>query len=124
MTERNQVYQCNVCGNMVEITHIGSGTLVCCEQDMELFSSKSQEEGNEKHLPVVEEADGKLKVKVGSVLHPMEDVHYIEWVELITPERSYMMFLNSGDKPEVEFCFVPTVYTVRAYCNIHGLWKV
>ena len=123
--EKLQVYKCEVCGNIVEMIYVGGGTLVCCNQNMTAFNEKSQDEGNEKHLPVVEETDSGVKVKVGSVQHPMEEDHYIQWIEVITKEKAYREFLNPGDIPEAEFCVKKDDITaVRELCNKHGLWKV
>ncbi len=126
MTKLLQVYKCDVCGNMVELLHTGIGTLVCCGQPMELKEEKREEEGGEKHLPVVESAEDGIKVSVGSVPHPMEDKHHIEWIEVITKKnrKSYRELLNPGDKPEAVFpIYQDDVLFVREYCNIHGLWK-
>lgn len=125
MTKRHQIYKCNVCGNIVEVLHEGAGTLVCCGQDMELFIEKKEEEGNEKHLPVVEINGNKITVKVGSVEHPMEEAHYIEWIEVINGDESKKVFLKAGQIPQAEFTFENIgQLRVREYCNIHGLWEV
>ena len=123
MTQLNQIYKCNVCGNMVEMTHTGAGQLVCCGQPMELLKEKTEDVGKEKHLPVVEKIEKGVKVKVGSVPHPMEENHYIEWIEIIADGRIYKKFLKPGDKPEAEFCIQTENIATREYCNIHGLWK-
>ena len=124
MTELNEIYKCNICGNIVEITHAAAGQLVCCNQLMQLQEEKTEDEGQEKHVPVVSEADGgKIKVTVGSVEHPMEDEHYIEWIELVADGRALRKYLKPGDKPEAMFCNKGDQITVRAYCNVHGLWK-
>lgn len=124
MTKRHQVYKCNICGNIVEVLHEGGGTLVCCAQDMVLFEEKKEEEGNEKHLPVVKVEGNKVIVEVGSVAHPMEDVHYIEWIEVINGEESQKVFLKPGQEPKVEFTFENIgQLRVREYCNLHGLWE-
>jgi superoxide reductase len=124
MTELNQVYKCNVCGNIVEVVHSGGGELVCCGQPMELEVEKTEiEEGKEKHVPVVEKTDGGLIVQVGSVSHPMESEHYIEWIEVVTEHRTYKKFLEPGTEPVAEFFLEAEHFTVRAYCNVHGLWK-
>ncbi len=125
MTEKFQVYKCNVCGNIVEVMHAGVGTLVCCGQPMELLKEKTQDVGNEKHVPVVEKTKKGIRVKVGSVPHPMEEKHYIEWIEVITKDgKNYFAFLKPGMKPEAEFGVkAEDVQMVREYCNIHGLWK-
>lgn len=124
MTKRHQVYKCNVCGNIVEVLHEGAGTLVCCGQDMQLHVEKKDEEGNEKHLPVVEVNGSKVIVKVGSVEHPMEEAHYIEWIEVISGEIAKRVFLKAGQAPKAEFIFENIgQLRVREYCNIHGLWE-
>jgi len=124
MTKRMQVYKCEVCGNIVELLHEGKGELVCCGQPMKLMEEKVQEEGKEKHLPVIEATNLGAKVKVGSVPHPMEEKHYIEWVEIEVDNRIYRKFLLPGDSPEVEFPIKKKkIKSVREYCNIHGLWR-
>ncbi|MFA4930381.1 MAG: desulfoferrodoxin [Patescibacteria group bacterium] len=123
MAKIRGVYKCNVCGNVVEVLHSGGGTLVCCGEDMHLFTAKNMDEGVEKHLPVVEKDDQFIHVRVGEVLHPMEDTHYIEWIEIMADGQSYQQFLNPGDKPEATFCLSAPTYLIRAYCNVHGLWE-
>jgi len=123
MIQQKQIYKCNVCGNVVEVLYAGGGQLVCCGQPMELMSEKSEEEGKEKHLPVIEETVGGFKVKVGSLPHPMEENHYIEWIELVADNSSYRKFLKPGEAPEVEFEVKAKEITARVFCNIHGLWK-
>jgi len=124
MTKRMQVYKCEVCGNIVELLHEGKGELVCCGQPMKLMEEKVQEEGKEKHLPVIEATNLGAKVKVGSVPHPMEEKHYIEWVEIEVDNRIYRKFLLPGDSPEIEFPIKQEkIKSVREYCNIHGLWR-
>ena len=123
MTELMQVYRCNICGNIVEVLHAGAGTLVCCGQPMELLKEKTQDAGQEKHVPVVERTASGIRVKVGSVPHPMEEKHYIEWVEAIADGRVYRKFLKPGDRPEVEFAITAEKLAAREYCNIHGLWR-
>lgn len=124
MTKLEQVYRCPICGNMVSVLHAGAGTLVCCGKPMELLVEKTNEEGlNEKHVPVIEQDDDKIIVRIGSIPHPMEAAHYIEWIELIADGRSYLEFLQSGDWPAAEFCVSAKEISARAYCNVHGLWK-
>ena len=123
MTELNQIYKCNVCGNIVEVIHAGVGQLVCCGQPMELLAEKTVDVGLEKHVPIIEKAGNKVKVKVGSVPHPMEQKHYIEWIEIIADGRVYRKFLKPGDKPEAEFEITADKIKAREYCNLHGLWK-
>ena len=122
MTERLQVYKCEICGNIVEVLHEGKGQLVCCGQPMKLLEGKTEEQGKEKHVPVVEKTEKGVKVKVGSVPHPMEEKHYIEWIEVVTSNGALHKFLKPTDKPEAEFETKEGIVQVREYCNIHGLW--
>ena len=103
MTERMQVYKCDVCGNVVVVLHAGARQLVCCGQPVRLLAEKTAEEGKEKHVPVVERVGNKIRVKVGSVAHPMEPNHYIEWVSVEADDRVLMKFLAPGEKPEAKF---------------------
>ncbi len=121
MTKRLEIYKCNVCGNMVEVIHEGVGQLVCCGQPMELLKAKKQDVGQEKHVPVIEKGS-KITVKVGSIPHPMEEKHYIEWIELIADGRTYRKFLSPGEKPEAVFEVTAAKIEAREYCNVHGLW--
>ncbi len=123
MTERNQVYKCSVCGNIVEVVHSAGGTLVCCGQPMDLLVENTTDAATEKHVPVVERKDNKLKVSVGSVAHPMIDEHYIEWVELIVGERVFRTYLQPGESPEAIFSVMADGVIAREYCNLHGLWR-
>jgi len=124
MTKRNEVYKCDVCGNIVTVLHEGAGTLVCCNQNMRHLTENTQDAATEKHVPVVEETEEGILVKVGEVNHPMEESHYIEWIEVITKEGSNRVFLKPGDKPSAEFPLKKSdVIAVREFCNLHGLWK-
>ncbi|MCD6421935.1 desulfoferrodoxin [bacterium] len=123
MTELRQIYRCNVCGNVVEVLHAGAGTLVCCGQPMELLTEKTEDAGLEKHVPVIEKTETGYLVKVGSIPHPMEEKHYIEWIELVTDGKSCRKFLKPDEKPEALFEVKAEKVWAREYCNIHGLWK-
>jgi len=123
MTKRLQIYKCEICGNIVEVLHEGVGQLACCGQPMKLQEEKTEEQGKEKHLPVIEKTDKGIKVKVGAVTHPMEEKHYIEWIEVIADARVYRKFLSPGDPPEADFVIAPEKIEAREYCSIHGLWK-
>jgi superoxide reductase len=126
MAKKFGIYKCEICGNIVEVLHEGAGDLVCCGQPMNLFEEKENEEGSEKHLPVIEEiGENRIKVKVGSVAHPMEDEHYIEWIEVLTKngDRNLRKFLKPGEKPEKMFTIREPEFSVRILCNVHGLWK-
>lgn len=124
MAKREEVYKCETCGNIVEVLHGGEGDLVCCGQPMILMQEKTEEEGfTEKHLPVIEKTEKGITVKIGSVPHPMEEAHYIEWVEIQTVSGKIIKkFLKPGDAPEAKFETAEEVVTAREYCNIHGLW--
>jgi superoxide reductase len=124
MTELREIYKCNICGNIVEILHEGVGELVCCEQPMEKMQEKTEDSSIEKHVPFIEETANGVIVKVGQNQdHPMEDKHFIEWIQVIADGITQRKFLNPGDKPQAEFCIKAKEISAREYCNIHGLWK-
>jgi superoxide reductase len=123
MTKRSQIYKCELCGNIVEVEHAGDGTLVCCGQPMKLMVENTSDGAKEKHVPVIEKVADGYKVSVGSVLHPMLDNHYIEWIELIADGQVYRQYLKPGDTPVAVFKVNATDVTAREYCNLHGLWK-
>lgn len=121
--ERLEIYKCSVCGNMVEVVHVGGGELVCCGKPMILLKENSTDASTEKHVPVIEKTGDGIKVRIGSAPHPMEEKHYIEWIEAIVDGKSYRQFLKPGDAPEAIFKIDGSKITAREYCNIHGLWK-
>ena len=126
MADLMGIYKCEVCGNIVEVVHSGGGELVCCGQPMNLLVENSVDAATEKHVPVIEKSDDVVKVKVGSVAHPMEEKHYIEWIELILDGQVWRQVLSPGDAPEATFCVCATpdaAISARAYCNLHALWK-
>jgi superoxide reductase len=123
MIERKQIYRCNTCGNIVEVMHAGGGTLVCCGNEMELLDETPLVEGAEKHVPVIEKTGKGVKIKVGSLKHPMEENHYIEWIEVVVDDRVYRKFLKPGGEPEAEFEVEASGnIKAREYCTVHGLW--
>jgi superoxide reductase len=123
MAERLEVYKCAICGNIVEVLHGGMGQLVCCNQPMALVKENTVDASLEKHVPVIEKTADGVKVKVGSVAHPMEEKHYIEWIEIIADGKAYRQFLSPGNAPEAFFPIKGENVTAREYCNLHGLWK-
>lgn len=123
MTQKNQVYKCPLCGNIVEVLHTGAGELVCCGQPMDLVVENTVDAAKEKHVPVVQKTDNGFKVSIGSVPHPMEEKHWIEWIELRAGGKVYRQELAPGDAPEAVFCVDATDAQAYAYCNLHGLWK-
>lgn len=126
MAEKLEIYKCEICGNIVEVLHGGKGQLVCCGEPMKLMEEKITEAGNEKHLPVFEKEDTGVKVKIGSIPHPMEEKHHIEWIEVITKDdRTHMKFLSPDDAPEATFeISYEHINSIREHCNIHGLWSL
>ena len=125
MTERLAIYKCEVCGIIIEVLDEGAGDLTCCNQEMCRMEAKTDDSATEKHVPFIEETDGGLKVRVGqNAAHPMEEKHFIEWIELLTDSNACRQFLKPGDAPEATFaCGKAAGVAVREYCNIHGLWK-
>lgn len=120
----SEVYKCNVCGNIVEVLHVGGGQLVCCGQSMELQKEKTTDVGKEKHVPIIKRNEDGTIVEVGSIPHPMEKDHYLEWIELENQEKNKTCkkFLNPSEKSESKFCAKTNKSKARTYCNIHGLW--
>ncbi len=123
MTQKNEVYKCPLCGNIIEVLHTGAGGLVCCGQPMDLMAENTVDATWEKHIPVIEKTDTGYKIMVGSAAHPMEEKHWIEWIELVTDSGVCRRDLTPGDAPEALFCTDAAEVTARAYCNLHGNWK-
>ena len=123
MAERLEVYKCEACGNVVEVLTGGAGELVCCGAPMVLMTENTVDAAQEKHVPVIEKVAGGVKVKVGEVPHPMEEKHFIEWIEIIADGNVYRQFLSPGETPEATFNVEAGQVTARAYCNLHGNWK-
>ena len=123
MAKQMEVYVCEMCGNVVEVLRGGAGELVCCGQPMQLLEEQTADAATEKHVPVIEKVEGGVKVTVGSVPHPMQDAHYIEWIQIIADGASQRRFLNPGDAPEATFETRATDVSAREHCNVHGLWK-
>lgn len=119
----NEVYKCSVCGNIVEVLYAGGGELVCCNKPMILQEENTTEAATEKHIPIIEKTDNEIVVKVGSISHPMDEDHYIEWIELVTEKKVFRKNLKPGDIPMAKFVISENIVSARAYCNIHGLWK-
>ena len=123
MRKRYEVYKCEICGNIVQVLHGGVGSMICCNKPMKLLGELTEEQGKEKHVPVIEKIDGGVKVKVGSIPHPMDENHYIEWIEVISDDRICRKHLNPGDKPEAEFQIKGNTLKVREFCTVHGQWR-
>lgn len=123
MPNQNEVYKCDLCGNIVEVMHGGPGALVCCGEKMKLKTENTVDAAQEKHVPVIEIGSNTITVKVGSVAHPMADEHFIEWIELIADGKVYRQNLSPGEAPEAIFPVIAKEVTAREYCNLHGLWS-
>lgn len=123
MINKNQIYRCPICGNIVEVLHVGGGELVCCGKPMILLSANTTDGATEKHVPVIEMTADSIIVKVGSVVHPMEEAHFIEFIEIVADDKVYRKFLKPGQEPVAVFNLTAKNVTAREYCNLHGLWQ-
>ena len=123
MAKIMEVFKCEICGHIIEVIHKGKGELVCCGQPMTQMKENTVDAAKEKHVPVIEKVSGGIKVKIGSIAHPMEEKHYIEWIEIIADNKAYRQFLKPGEVPEATFNVEARQITAREYCNLHGLWK-
>ena len=123
MPNRMEVYKCNHCGNMVEVLIGGGAALVCCGENMVHMAENTVDAAKEKHVPVIEVGNGTVTVKVGEVAHPMEEKHFIQWIELIADGQVFSKFLEPGQAPEATFCVTAKELVAREYCNLHGQWK-
>ncbi len=123
MAKNLEIYKCEACGNIVEVIHGGGGELVCCGEAMKKMVENTVDAAKEKHVPVIEKVEGGVKVKVGDVAHPMEEKHYIEWIEIIAEGKVDRQFLCIGEAPEAVFKTAAQNVTAREYCSLHGLWK-
>ena len=123
MAEKMQVYKCATCGNIIEVLTGGKGELVCCGKPMELLTENTVDAAKEKHVPVIEKTAAGYKVRVGAAAHPMEEKHYIEWIELLADGKAYRQFLKPGDAPEATFDVIADSTYAREHCTLHGLWK-
>ncbi|HJN19222.1 MAG TPA: desulfoferrodoxin [Armatimonadota bacterium] len=123
MPAKLEVYRCEICGNVVEVIHEGLGALGCCAEDMKHLTEATADSATEKHVPLVARIGNCVHVEVGSTAHPMEEDHYIEWIEIEADGKAYRKFLNPGDAPQADFEVVAEGVKAREYCNVHGLWK-
>ena len=127
MTKKLDLYKCNVCGNLVEVVLEGEGELVCCSQPMEHVKphSPNEEMLGEKHVPVISVTENETEIRVGSIPHPMEDKHYIQFIEAYSPDKNYVKrkYLYPNEKPLLKFKCHCAKVVARELCNIHGLWE-
>jgi len=123
MAIKMEVYKCMKCGNIVEVLHQGNGDLICCEEKMILVDANTVEASKEKHIPFIEEKENENIIRIGETPHPMTNDHYIEWIEVMTDRENIKIFLSPGDKAEISLHKRYNIVSVRAYCNLHGLWR-
>lgn len=124
MTNLRELYICSICGNVVEVLNTGASSLVCCDKPMDKLEAGTKDASLEKHVPILEGINGDIRVKVGSVAHPMEEKHSIRFIEVLTKDQVHRAELQPGQAPEASFKVLGSeVIEVREYCNIHGLWK-
>ena len=124
MTEKLQIYKCKVCGIVVEVLDHGAGKMICCNEEMQLLEAKTEDATKEKHVPWIQTTADGIKVTVGkAALHPMEEKHYIQWIEILDGAKAYRQFLSPGQSPEAFFEDAGGKIVAREFCNIHGLWQ-
>ena len=123
MAQNLEIYKCAACGNIVEVVHGGAGTLTCCGEPMQAMVENTVDASREKHVPVIEKGEGFVTVKIGSIPHPMEQTHFIEWIEIIADGKAYRQFLKPGAAPEATFPITAEEITAREFCNLHGQWS-
>lgn len=126
MVELNKIYKCEVCGNVVSVLIATDAPIICCGQEMVKLEEKTADEGKEKHVPVIEQTDKGVLVKVGEIPHPMEAEHFINLIQLLKGDDVVIgKRLKPGDEPKAEFCCLASTEGLKAriLCNVHGLWK-
>lgn len=122
MAKKREIYSCSKCDMIFEALTDGT-TAECCVDEMQILVGNTQEASLEKHVPVIEKTDGGYKVMVGSIPHPMEEAHYIQWIELNEGDKAQIKFMSPGQEPVAEFKSEASEVSAREYCNLHGLWK-
>ncbi|MDR1045546.1 MAG: desulfoferrodoxin [Candidatus Adiutrix sp.] len=123
MAERYSIFKCEPCGDIIESLYDGGGTVTCCGKPATLMAAGAVDASREKHVPVISKIPGGYQVKVGSATHPMEEKHYIMWIDLLAGDYCLRKFLKPGEAPEAEFKTEAAEVAARAYCNLHGLWQ-
>jgi superoxide reductase len=122
MTQINEIYKCNICGNVVQVKEAGKGTLVCCGEDMSLTIT-SNDSLEQTHKPIIKKEEKKITVCVSEKEHPMTKEHHIQWIEINVDGSIYVKKLNVGDSPSAEFKVAGNKINARILCNKHGIWK-
>lgn len=125
MAELMQIYKCDLCGNIIEILHGGAGELVCCGEPMNLLVEQDVDETREKHKPVISFEGETKTIRVGTIPHPMEENHYIMFIEAISPDKKYLKrkYLSPHEEPKLDLKCKCEKIIARELCNIHGLWS-
>jgi superoxide reductase len=123
VANRLEIYKCDACGKSVEVLTDGEGELLCCGEPMRPMRANTVDAAREKHVPVIKKTGGAVAVQVGDAPHPMEENHFIEWIDLMAEGQIHRQYLDPGEAPEAEFTAGGSRLTARAYCNLHGLWK-
>ncbi len=123
MAKKYGIYKCEICGNVVEVMHEGKGELVCCGEPMKYLEENTVDASKEKHVPVIKKEGENIVVEVGAIPHPMEEKHYIEFIELIADGVRHIAMLSPGQEPKAVFKCKADNLSARIYCNIHGVWK-
>ena len=123
VTEQFGIYKCLHCGNVVKVLHPAAGELICCSSAMRHMRENTVDAAQEKHLPQLSRTESSLTAQVGSIPHPMEEQHYIEWIELLEEGRLCRQLLAPGQAPRASFSDAQPPAAVREFCNLHGLWR-
>lgn len=123
--KEQKFFRCSHCGNMVAMMFESGARIVCCGEEMAFLDPNTKDGAREKHIPEVEIKGDEVRVQIGSVIHPMTEAHYIEWVYVQTDKGGHVHYFNPGDEPICRFRLVDEkVVAVFEYCNLHGLYKV
>ena len=124
MVKRLEVLKCCKGLTFEVLTDGDCAELTCCGEPVQVLKENSVDAAKEKHVTVLQKGTSGVKVVVGAVAHPMEEKHYIQWIEVINGDYVNRKYLKPGQAPEAEFYVQDTgKLIIRAYCNLHGLWK-
>lgn len=125
MTKKLELYRCDLCKNLVEVVLEGDGELVCCGLPMILLKPKREEFLGEKHIPVILKHEDGVEIRVGEILHPMDENHYIMFIEVISDDGKYVKrkYLSPGEEPILKLKCDCEKLSAREFCSLHGLWE-
>jgi len=122
MKEKVNYYKCPICGNVIEVVSGDINRIKCCNKELELLVANTTDGSLEKHVPVYEVVNNEIIIKVGEIIHPMEEKHYIMWISLVTDNKIIRVTLKPGDEPIISLPYIKGAI-IYEYCNLHGLWK-